>query len=206
MQLIGMLDSPYVRRVAISLHLLGLPFEHRSLSVFSTFEQFSQINPVVKAPTLVTNDGTVLMDSTLILQWAESLSSHSLTPVDARQQLRDLRRTGLALAACEKAVQMVYERQLRPSEKQHQPWLDRVGRQLDAAYAALETEFSRSSEEVESDRVTHGQIATAVAWSFTQLVLPGRILASAHPAIEQFTSAAEQWPAFRACPQVDSGA
>ncbi|MET4579432.1 glutathione S-transferase N-terminal domain-containing protein [Ottowia thiooxydans] len=205
MQLIGMLDSPYVRRVAISLHLLELPFEHQPLSVFSTFEQFSQINPIVKAPTLVTNDGTVLMDSTLILQWAESLSSHSLTPADSRQQLRDLRRTGLALAACEKAVQMVYERQLRPSEKQHQPWLDRVGRQLDAAYAALETEFSRGSEEVESNRMTHGQIATAVAWSFTQLVLPGRILASAHPAIEQFTTTAEQWPAFRACPQVDSG-
>ena len=29
MRLIGMLDSPYVRRTAISLCLLGLPFEHR---------------------------------------------------------------------------------------------------------------------------------------------------------------------------------
>ena len=38
MQLIGMLDSPYVRRVAISLQLLGLPFEHRSISVFRTFD------------------------------------------------------------------------------------------------------------------------------------------------------------------------
>ena len=38
MQLIGMLDSPYVRRVAISLQLLGLRFEHQSISVFSTFE------------------------------------------------------------------------------------------------------------------------------------------------------------------------
>ncbi|MDF7078947.1 glutathione S-transferase N-terminal domain-containing protein, partial [Escherichia coli] len=28
MKLIGMLDSPYVRRTAISLKLLGLPFEH----------------------------------------------------------------------------------------------------------------------------------------------------------------------------------
>jgi len=34
MQLIGMLDSPFVRRVAISLRLLDLPFEHRFLSVF----------------------------------------------------------------------------------------------------------------------------------------------------------------------------
>ena len=47
MQLIGMLDSPYVRRVAISLQLLGLPFEHRSVSVFRGFDEFSRINPVV---------------------------------------------------------------------------------------------------------------------------------------------------------------
>jgi hypothetical protein len=52
MQLIGMLDSPYVRRVAISLQLLGLAFEHRSLSVFRTFDEFRKLNPVVKAPTL----------------------------------------------------------------------------------------------------------------------------------------------------------
>lgn len=46
-------SPPYVRRAAISLQLLDLPFEHRSLSVFSTFAEFQQINPVVKAPSLV---------------------------------------------------------------------------------------------------------------------------------------------------------
>ena len=53
MQLIGMMDSPYVRRVAISLHVLGLPFEHRSVSVFRHFDEFAKINPVVKAPPRV---------------------------------------------------------------------------------------------------------------------------------------------------------
>ncbi|MEM9163600.1 MAG: glutathione S-transferase N-terminal domain-containing protein, partial [Cyanobacteria bacterium P01_F01_bin.4] len=66
MQLIGMLDSPYVRRVAISLKRLGIPYEHKPLSVFRDFEDFSQINPLVKAPTLVCDDGTMLLDSTLI--------------------------------------------------------------------------------------------------------------------------------------------
>ena len=50
MRLIGMLDSPFVRRVAIAAQLLELPFEHDALSVFSTFEQFREVNPVVKAP------------------------------------------------------------------------------------------------------------------------------------------------------------
>ncbi len=70
MKLIGMLDSPYVRRVAISLQLLDLAFEHQSLSVFRGFDAFRRINPVVKAPTLVCDDGTVLMDSSLILEYA----------------------------------------------------------------------------------------------------------------------------------------
>lgn len=141
MQLIGMLDSPYVRRAAISLRLLGLAFEHRSVSVFSTFEQFQAINPVVKAPTLVCDDGTPLMDSTLIIDHAESIAGRSLMPAGGAERLHALRVLGLALAACEKTVQIVYERKLRPPEKQHAPWVDRVRGQLAAAYAGLEAEI-----------------------------------------------------------------
>ena len=57
MRLIGMLDSPYVRRVAISLECLGISFAHDAISAFSTYEEFQRINPVVKAPTLVCDDG-----------------------------------------------------------------------------------------------------------------------------------------------------
>ena len=133
MQLVGMLDSPYVRRAAISLRLLGVPFEHRPVSVFSTFEEFRGINPVVKAPTLVCDDGTVLMDSTLVIDYAEALSGRSLMPAALAERVRALRITGLALAACEKTVQIVYEHNLRPAEKLHQPWVDRVRGQLVAA-------------------------------------------------------------------------
>src|SRR5471030_1056352 len=77
MQLVGMLDSPNVRRVAITLQLLGLRFAHQSISVFSAFAQFQQINPVVKAPSLVYSDGEVLMDSTLIIESAEALAAPS---------------------------------------------------------------------------------------------------------------------------------
>ncbi len=51
MRLIGMLDSPYVRRVAISLKLMGFDFELSQLSVFRNFDEFKAISPVVKAPT-----------------------------------------------------------------------------------------------------------------------------------------------------------
>ena len=202
MQLIGMLDSPYVRRVAISLQLLGLRFEHRSLSVFSTFAQFQQINPVVKAPTLICDDGEVLMDSTLILEYAEALagSRKSLMPSGVAQRQHALRVIGLALAACEKCAQIAYERNLRPAEKQHEPWVERVRGQLLAAYAALESELQRRPLAVTSSTIDQAGVTAAVAWHCTQQKLPDVVPAASCPNLQEFSSRAEALPEFMAAP------
>jgi len=42
MRLIGMLDSPYVRRVAISLKYMGLAFDHEPVSVFRDYDTFAR--------------------------------------------------------------------------------------------------------------------------------------------------------------------
>ncbi|SFB90621.1 Glutathione S-transferase [Polaromonas sp. OV174] len=206
MQLIGMLDSPYVRRVAISLQLLGLRFEHQSLSVFSTFAQFQQINPVVKAPSLVCDDGVVLMDSTLILDYAEALAAprKSLVPTSLPERQQALRLLGLALAACEKSVQIVYESKLRPAEKQHQPWVERVTGQLLAAYGALEAELQRRPLAVTSDTINQAGVSAAVAWQFTQMMHPDIVKAADYPLLRAFSSQAELLPAFSAAPHGDS--
>lgn len=194
MQLIGMLDSPYVRRVAISLRRLGMPFEHQSLSVFRDFDAFSRINPIVKAPTLVTDDGTVLMDSTLILQHIETISDSSLMP--EAQQPQALRLIGLALMACDKTVQIVYERTLRPTDKQHQPWLDRVATQLHAAYAQLE----QSANVLTCQPLMQPDITTAVAWRFTQLYTADVITPQEYPQLAAFSAQAETLPEFVSTP------
>jgi len=203
MQLIGMLDSPYVRRVAISLQLLGLPFEHRSLSVFRTFEQFHAINPVVKAPTLVCDDGTVLMDSTLILDYAEALAApRSLMPRALPQRQAALRTIGLALAACDKSVQLVYERNLRPPEKQHEPWSERVIGQLRAAYGELEAQLTARPAQ-EGWQAGAAEVVTAVGWHFTARTLPGTIREADYPQLRALSAWAEQLPEFLAAPYGD---
>lgn len=201
MQLIGMLDSPYVRRVAICLKLLEIEFEHRAISVFSGFDRFKAINPVVKAPTLVLADGQILMDSSLILEYAAGISpsGRALLPNQDAAKLNALQLNGLALAACEKTVQIVYEQQLRPQEKQYQPWLDRVQGQLLAAYAELEKQLPQSAV---SPFMGSAEVSVAVAWSFTQLMLPGQISDEQHPTLAAFAAQAEQHPAFISTPQV----
>ncbi len=204
MKLIGMLDSPYVRRVAVSLQLLGVPFEHRSVSVFRGFDQFRQINPVVKAPTLVCDDGTVLMDSTLILEYAHALARpRSLAPVGVDDLRHELRLQGLALAACEKAVQIVYERGVRPPEKMHAPWVERVTGQLLAAWDELEREIGRRPLPATSATVSQAGVSTAVVWAFTQALLPEVVPAPRFPLLAAFSALAETLPEFRAAPHGD---
>lgn len=199
-----MLDSPYVRRVAVSLQLLGLPFEHRSLSVFRHYDAFAAINPVVKAPTLVCDDGGVLMDSTLILQHAEALAApRTLMPAEPAAQRQALWVVGLALAACEKAVQLFYEQALRPEDKRHAPWVERVTRQLHAAFDTLAAEVARVPLAMSMEGITQAGISTAVAWRFTQGALPGVADPARWPLLARLSDEAEALPAFAAAPHGD---
>ena len=205
MQLIGMLDSPYVRRVAISLQLLGLPFEHRSLSVFRTFDEFSRINPVVKAPTLVCDDGEVLMDSTLILDYAEALAQpRTLMPAGLKERQHALHLIGLALAATEKCVQIVYEHGLRPPEKVHAPWLGRVTGQMLAAYGELERALAQRTPPQRSEELDQAGVTLAVAWHFAQQMRPTEAPADRFPRLAAYSAAAEALKEFRAAPHGDS--
>jgi glutathione S-transferase len=197
MQLIGMLDSPYVRRVAITMELLGIRYQHRSVSVFSSYDQFRQINPVVKAPTLVCDDGEVLMDSTLIIDYLETIAGRSLMSAEPAHRRHALRLVGLALAACEKTVQIMQERRLRPADRQYQPWLDRIGAQLRAALLLLEPEADRLDA---SAAICQAGVTVAVTWRFTQIIVPESVRADAFPALAAFSARAEQLPAFIATP------
>jgi glutathione S-transferase len=197
MRLIGMLDSPFVRRVAIALDTLGAPFTHEPVSVFSTFEKFQRINPVVKAPTLVLDDGTILMDSSLILSYMESTlpAARSLWSADAAARALEYRVVGLMQAGCEKCAQYIYERNLRPPEFQFEPWLQRVAGQLQAAFGALEHEVATHAATFTRER-SHAVIAAGIAWSFAQSMLADLLPAAGHPALGALSARLERSAVF----------
>jgi glutathione S-transferase len=188
-----MLDSPYVRRVAISMKLMEIPFEHRPLSVFRNYDEFRAINPAVKVPTLVCDDGEVLMDSTLILDALEALVSPEkrLMPSDSRARKHALGNIGLALAACEKSVQRFYELTLRPADKQHKPWLDRVTQQMNGALTAMDTVAGDAAPWLHGTRFMQDDICFAVAWRFTQFVMADAVRAADYPSLAAHSARAE---------------
>ena len=203
MQLIGMLDSPYVRRVAIAMIIAKTPFIHRPISLFRHIDQFSKLNPLLKAPTLLTDDGAVLMDSSVILDYLAGVDPRiaALTPSTARESLGALRATGLALTVMEKAAQRQYERMLRPAEKQHEPWVDRVMGQLTAGLSALDAELPGSGW-IDGE-LGLADITAACAFGFTHAVLADVVDTGRYSNLGAFCARAEALPAFRAAPAKD---
>lgn len=202
MKLIGMLDSPYVRRVAVSLKLYDIAFEHQSLSVFRHFDEFTQINPAVKAPTLVVKDGTVLMDSSLILNYIEDHSAHKLMPTALSQRTLAFSILGFALAACEKAIQRVYEFDLRPEDKRYQPWIDRITLQLHNACTEWEKLLAVYLK-YHQGQVDQVMVTSVVCWTTIQKKLPDMLVVSDFPVIQNLTESLEKLPAFQAYPYAE---
>lgn len=204
MKLIGMLDSPYVRRTAIAMRAMHIDFEHVAWSVFGDFDKIANINPVVKVPTLVLDDGTVLVDSTLILDYLQTLAApeQHLMPSDLTAKAQALKVLGLTLAGCDKAVQLFYERNLKPADKQHQPWMERVTGQMLGAFNALEKEVAVKPL---VPGTTLPAITAAVIWQFVNAMLSDAIAAQAFPALDELSTASESLPLFHAFPPEGPG-
>src|SRR6187401_1598713 len=71
--LIGQYDSPFVRRVGIAMTLYCLPFTQQPWSIFGDADRIRAYNPLVRVPTLVLDDGEVLIESHSILDYLDSL-------------------------------------------------------------------------------------------------------------------------------------
>lgn len=202
MELIGMLDSPFVRRVAVTARFLGVPYDHNPLSIFRDYGEFREINPLVKVPTLVCDDGTILVDSTLIIDYLESACSdgRSLMPGDIKARAKALRIIGVALVAMEKVAQIIYEKTQRPKERQHKPWLTRLTEQLRGAIEQLEASVGEGSAWLFGEDISQPDISVAIAWRFTQHAVPRRVPADEFPGLVAFSTRAEALPEFTACP------
>lgn len=200
MQLVGFMDSPFVRRVAVSARFLGQAYNHRELSIFRDFDEFRKFNPLVKVPTLVCDDGQTLVDSTLIIDYLECKAGRSLLPGTAEDRVAALHIVGIALVAMEKVVQIIYETRQRPAEIQHQPWIERVLQQLTGALQLLEVSATDGSGWLVGNEITQADISVAVAWRFVMHTLPERVSPETYPALSTFSARAEALAEFRACP------
>jgi len=167
MILTGQLDSPFVRRVAIALHIYGLPFAHNVISAYDDFGQLLALNPLGKVPALQLDDGTVLADSTLILDYLERLAGqdNSLWSASLEARAGVLAHVGVAVGLAEKAVEFRTETVRRPPEKIDTSRVDRILAQIAAALRWLE-KHTPGEGFIRGMDITHADIASTVAVTF----------------------------------------
>ena len=201
MILIGMFDSPFVRRVAVSLLLLGLPFEHRDWSVGKDFDRIREFNPLGRVPTVVCPDGEVLLESAAILDCLDEGvgAERALLPRSGVERRQALRLMGLASGAAEKGVLQVYERVFRPEDKRHPAWVKRCSTQMHAALGALELHAAgRGGEWLVGSRLTQADITVACVFGFLWDALSLGQTAPDYPTLAGVSARCEALPAFQA--------
>lgn len=199
MILVGQYDSPYVRRVAVSLRVLGFDYAHDTRSVFGDFDDMRKTNPVGRIPSLLTDDGTTLIDSGAILDYLDELvgPARALVPPNGKARQQALQRIAYATGAIDKAGASGYERLIRPKTHRWPEWITRCRTQAQGAIAHLNT-FDWPVEAA----VDQAAITTVCMLRYVEMTDPDLLLDPATGArfarLAALTARLEKLPAFAA--------
>jgi glutathione S-transferase len=195
-----MFDSPFVRRVAVSMNLLQMLFEHRNWSIGKDFELIRQFNPLGRVPALVLTDGDTLIESGTILDFLDETSGpeRALLPRSGEPRREALHIIAIAVGGAEKGVLQVYENAFRPPEKRYRPWVERCHTQTHAALAELDRLCQvRGGEWLIGNRITQADITVTCAYTFLSDALDINRDAVAYPALSALAARCEALPEFR---------
>jgi glutathione S-transferase len=197
MILIGQYDSSYVRRVAVALRLYDLPFEHRPLSVFSEGEKVQALNPLMRVPTLVLDDGDIVADSNSILDYIDDLVplEKRLLPQAEPERRHALKVMTFATGFADKGVSLFYELHLHETPSAY--FVERCRSQIATVLAALEAERVALPGGFWFGRITHADIAVACAWRHVSEAHPGLVNPAAYPALAAHCTGMEALPVFQ---------
>lgn len=200
MILIGTFDSPFVRRVAVSMNLMRIAFEHRNWSVGKELELIRQFNPLGRVPALVEPDGGTLIESSAILDFLDETAGpeRALLPPSGELRREALQLIAIAVGAAEKGVAQVYESAFRPPEKRYRPWVERCHSQMHGALGELDRLCQvRGDEWLVGDRITQADITAACVYTFLGDALALNRNTVAYPALGAVTARCEALPEFR---------
>ncbi|MGN6148271.1 MAG: glutathione S-transferase family protein [Rhizomicrobium sp.] len=194
MILVGQYDSPYTRRVAISLQVLGIPYEHDTRSVFGDFDSMRTTNPLGRIPSLILDGGETLIDSAAILDHIDEMvgPQHALLPLSGKARRDALQRIALANGAVDKIGGGVnYETLIRPKQYRWPEWIARCTTQGLGALAALDALDWRDTP------IDQAQITTACAFDYIQVTNPDIAPAGRYPKLDALTNRLRMRPEFR---------
>jgi glutathione S-transferase len=138
MKLIGSLASPYVRKVRVVLAEKKLDCQFELENVWAPDTIISTLNPLGKVPSLVMEDGTVMIDSRVMVEYLDTLTPVcKLLPPNGRDRADVKCWEALADGMLDAAIIVRLERTQRPIELQSEDWIARQMRKVHLGLASL---------------------------------------------------------------------
>jgi glutathione S-transferase len=198
MILVGQYDSPYVRRVAITLHHCGIAFTRNPISVFTDAGQMAAINPLVRIPSLVLDDGEVLIDSGAILDHLDEVAgpARALVPRSGVERRHVQQLIAIATGAIDKAGAQVYERHFHAADAVNEDWLARCRDQMRGGLAHLEGRLD--GDWLALGRFTQADLTTAALVGYLKLRMSEIDVGRDYPRLATLSARCEAMPAFQA--------
>ncbi|MCC5808913.1 MAG: glutathione S-transferase family protein [Ectothiorhodospiraceae bacterium] len=199
--LVGRFASPHVRRVAITLRLLGREFDHLPLSPLAGLEPIKPWNPVGRVPVLRTEEGERLVESGAIIDFLMETYGQQRALIDpsGTRRREALQLVAWANTALEKTTYAGYERIKRPEDKQHPPVRDALLEQAATALAQMESMIGTIPAPASDDDLTLDLLTAAVAYEFVGRFQPDVMGLRPLPVLRRLSEACEALPSFSSC-------
>ena len=193
MRLVIATPSPFARKARIALLEKKLPHE---VVVQNPWQSSIADNPLGKVPVLYLDDGRVVHDSGVIVEFLDTLdASPALIPADAAQRVAHKQVEAIADGICDAVVLIVTERS-RPTEKQSADWIARQAAKIPKALDELERLLG-TNDTFTAHGYGLGEIATGCALGYLDLRYPELDWRSPHPQLRTLASRLAARPAFQ---------
>lgn len=197
--------SPFARKVMVFAHEAGLAgrIEHIPTAVAMTRPNLDlmRVNPLGKIPTLITDQGKVLFDSTAICEYLDSLHGGTkLFPQAPEPRWQALRWHALGNGMLDMLVLWRNER-LRPQPQQSPEILAGFELKARTSVALLDNE----APQLAGTQVGIGHVGVACALGYIDFRFPDLRWRDGHDRIAAWYEAYAQRPSMRETMPVDDG-
>jgi glutathione S-transferase len=188
--------SPFGRKVRMAAIILGLDgrITVEAADTANPTDSVRQQNPLGKIPALILDDGQVLFDSRVILEYLDHLAGGGrIIPTDPKARFAALRLQALADGIMDASILQVYEGRWRDPAKHEPKWVEHQAGKVTRALASLE-----ASPPAPTATPDIGQIAVACALAYQDFRFHGTWRKD-HPRLVKFLDGfAAAVPAFAA--------
>lgn len=185
-------NSPYARKVLAVAHEKGLSGKIEKAAAREPGVNLHTMNPLDKIPTLITDDGEILIESALISQYLDEVGGgRKLYPAGGKERRRMLQLEAVGHGVCDAGVLLRHENRTHKPEHVSQEWIERQQKKLTRGFAAMEKALDELGTGVTPAHITY---AVTLYFFEQHKVAPWR---EAHPKLVKWYDSFLQQPCMK---------